>query len=224
MKNSKKIFWGLTLLFAGAALAVYAFLPGFSPFGISAWKFIITIPIVAFIIERIICGDSVAKKINHFIPLALLAVIYRKEITELTGTEKPFSIWLVLVAAVLLTVATAVLCKGRKIKIKDGTHVNKMSASTIYLDATKSEHKIYGKYSASEVYFQNTDSPDVPDELTLDIDERYGATEIHVPAEWYVDWRVDNEFGAVEVRPNPEVYTKRLIITGISRYGAIEVD
>ncbi len=210
------------LLLAGAALALYAFLPGFSPLGISAWKLIITCAIVAFIIERIICGDTLTQKINHFIPLALLAIVYRGEIRALTGAEKPFSVWIVLIAAVLLTAATAILCGGKKAKA--GAHVNKMSASTIYLDARKAVHSIYGKYNATEVYFQYTDSPDVPDEVTLDVDGSYGAIEIHAPAGWYVDWRLDTKYGAVDIRPNPEVYTKRLIITGSNRYGAIEVD
>lgn len=221
MKKSHKIFLGITVFLVGAALAMYAFLPDFSPAGIPAWKFIITIPIVAFIIERIFCGDTLVQRFNQFIPLALLAVVYRSELSGLIGLAEPFSVWIVLVAALLLTVATALLCGSRK--IKKGAHVSNMSASTVYLDATKATHRIYGKYSATEVYFQNTDSPDVPAELTLDIDEHYGAIEIHVPGDWYVDWRVNSHYGAIEIRPNPVEYSKKLIITGTSRYGAIEV-
>ena len=218
----KKTFLGIIIFLAGIALAMYAFLPGFSLAGISVWKIIITVLIVAFIIKRIIFGDTISQKINHFIPIALLAIIYRSEITALTGADKPFSVWIVLIAAVMLTVATSMLCHDKK--AKNGAHINKMSASTIYLDATKVTHKISDKFSAREVYFQNTDSPDVHEELILDIEEKYSATEIYVPADWFVDWRVDNRFSSVEIRPNPESYSKKLIITGTVKFGAIEVN
>ena len=109
-----KIFWGIILIALAAVLLLYAFLPEFSLAGVSIWQIIAGGAIIYWLINNIFFGNSLAKRLDIFLPLSLLFIVFEKNIAHIVGRPENFANnWIVLAAGILLTIAVYLLC-GKK--------------------------------------------------------------------------------------------------------------
>ena len=114
-KSSKRIIWGILLLLLATGLILLAFFPQFSWFAeISAWKWFVALFLLFFIIDRLFFAKSVAGHFDFIIPLAILFLVFKKDIARAAGLEPDFvNSWLVLITAFLLTCAAHLLFSNK---------------------------------------------------------------------------------------------------------------
>lgn len=221
MKSKNKVIWGIILILAAVALILLAVFPEFSFGSISVWKIIVGILLIYWGVSEIIDGNG-ADKLDALIPLAVILTVFENNIASLLGKDQVFSGWKLIVAAILIVIGVRTLTDGFKIG-KKHAHTSKLGANTVYLDATQKTHTVNAKISATEVFFSNTDMVNADDEITLNLNGNASAIEIHVPENWYVDAKFVSDKSATEIRPNPEVWSAKLVITGRVKMSAVEV-
>lgn len=226
-KRYSKIFFGIIAVFAGIALAVYAFVPTFTLGEFSIWKLALGIGLIYWLFHNIFNGETVAKKLDVFLPIGLLLIVFKSNLEAALEHEDLFDSWLIILAAIILTIAVKMLFGHKKCSnVNYGTNSqkNKFSGSTVYIDASKSEpFHIENKFGGVEVFFRNIDMGDPCGAVEVDVDNKFGGIEIHAPAEWFVENRINASLSGVEYRPNPTTYTRKLILTGNTKFGAVEV-
>ena len=104
-KKSTAIVWGILLLLAAVGLMFYAFAPDLVAF-IPVWKWFVGGAILYWLIKKVVFGKNLAERLSVFLPLALLFMVFEKEIGAWTGKGDDFvNNWILLAAAVLLNMA-----------------------------------------------------------------------------------------------------------------------
>ena len=169
-----KLFWGLGFILA-ALLIILDSLGVIAPFteavgGVSVGAIIIGIFLISFVISRI----SKGKICEIFFPLAILFLIFEKNIATLAGLEDKdiISGGAVILVAFLLTVGTAILFPFRvkaKIHIEGSSEgkksfgrkkraENSLSVSTVYIDSdSMTPSHIENSIGSCSVYFEKTE-------------------------------------------------------------------
>lgn len=103
MKRSKAVIWGVLIFIAAAGLLVFAFRPDLAIFTVPVWKWIAAILLVYWIVHKIVFGRKLTTKLTIFLPLALLFMVFEREIGTLIGRGPNFvNNWILLAAAILL--------------------------------------------------------------------------------------------------------------------------
>lgn len=114
MKKNKAIIWGVLILIAGVGLLVFAFQPQLAVFTVPVWKWIAAALLVYWLVHKIVFGRKITTKLTVFLPLALLFMVFEKEIGALIGRGPDFvNNWIILLAAVLLNVAVYFIFRGK---------------------------------------------------------------------------------------------------------------
>ena len=211
----------MILILAAAALILLAIFPDFSLGSISVWKIIVGVLLIYWMFSELVDGHG-ADRFDALLPLAVFLTVFESNFAALAGKTVLYSGWKLIVAAILISIGVHILADGHPLKKKDA-HTSKLGASTIYLDATQKEHKVNARFSATEVFFSNTDMVNAEDEITLTLSGYASAIEIHVPENWCVEAKFESDKSAAEIRPNPEIWSGRLVITGRMKMSAIEV-
>ena len=226
--TKNKVFWGIIFIALAAVLLLYAFLPQFSLGGISLWQIIAGAAILYWLINNLFFGDSIRKRLDIFLPLSLLFIVFERNIAHLVGRPENFANnWVVLIAGILLTVAVHLLCGKKKSNVtrSSGVRSSKMAASVVYIDVlTQKSESVNNRLSDMSVFFQNTDIDTSTDPITLSVDNKLGNISIHVPENWAVHNRVDNSLGDVSLRSQTASPVRTLIIEGKNRLGEISVN
>lgn len=222
MRSTKKIIWGIILLFLAAGLIVFAFMPEASVFdGISVWKLLVGAVLLYWIINNLIFGKSLREHFDIFLPLGLLFVIFKSDIAG--GKLNFIENWIVIVVALLLTAAVNLLLGDvgkSKYERVCADKRNSSGKSIIYLDvAERCDFATDNKLGSMHVYFQNTDAGDASQPVSLTFGNKLGETVIHVPSDWKVTAEVENKLGSFKVRPNPAQHTRELFVYGSNELG-----
>ncbi len=231
MKNHSKIFWGLALILLAAGLLLMAFAPELGIVKLPFWKLVLGLLIVYWILDNVLYGKTLGERLDVFLPLALLFVIFKKEIFDLTGGDADkVKSWLVIVAGVVLTVAVHVLFDQVKTVKKENTQAvseqksSRFSDSNCVFDAADTRmHRVSNRFGEMRVTFKNTDVVNVTSDVLLDVDNSCGQITVTVPAEWEVVSCVDNSLGSVEIRQNRVQGARRLVVSGKNRFGEVEI-
>ena len=231
MKNHSKIFWGIALLLLALGLLMMAFAPEFDFIRIPIWKLVLGVLIVSWIVDNVFFGKTLGERLDVFLPLALLFVIFKKEIFDLTGGDADkVKSWLVIIAAVVLTVAVHVLfdqirtVKAEKTEVLSEHKSNRFSGSDCVFDAADAgTHRVSNRFGDMKVSFKNADVVNVTSDVHLDVDNSCGQITVTVPADWEVVSYVDNSLGSVDVRPNRGQGVRRLIVSGQNRFGEVKI-
>lgn len=224
-----KLFWGLGFLLA--AVLIILDVVGVIPTLLSAAG---EVSVFALILGFILLFYAVARlckgKISAiFFPLALIFLLFEKNISMLIGYEGADLVnnWLVMLIALLLHVGFAILLPSSKIRRK---HVkcsvksnNKFNSSTVYVDCVSfTPNTVENKLGECTVHFQNVDK--YQGEQTLNVSNHLGAMTVNVPSAWTLIIDVDNSMGAVEAPSSHDGGGPTLYIKGENHMGALEIN
>ena len=235
MKKSRNgLFFGIILVCAAVALILDGLGISISGAQISAWSIVGGVLCLAWLVIEI-----VELKFSHiFFPLAFIFLLFEGQIAAWLGHSDPnlISNWIVLLAALLLTIGVGALggnFKKRK-KIKSGENGNVVvintnekknfsQASVIYVDAADlGKYEVENNCGSIHVYIENADR--YGGGGALNIDNNCGSMVVHVPKAWRVVSSVDNSLGSVKI-PSHETAEGApvLKITGENNLGSLAI-
>ena len=228
MKNGK-LFWGLGFLFAAALiiLDVVGVIPTLlSAVGeVSVFALILGFVLLFYAVMRLCKGKISA----IFFPLALIFLLFEKNISMLCGYEGADLVnnWLIMLIALLLHVGFAILLPSsaihRKHKKCAVSSNNTLNSSTVYVDcASFTPSTVENKLGECTIHFRNIEKYE--GEKTLNISNSLGSMTINVPSSWTLIVDVDNSMGAIETPANSDNGGPVLYIKGNNNMGAIEIN
>ena len=145
MKKSSALIWGILILLAAAGLLCYAFMPALKIFTVPLWKWFVAMLLLYWIIRLIVFGKKLSRKLSFVFPLALLFLLFEREIGTLAGKGTNFvNNWIIILAALPLTMAFHLIFRDKPaVKIK--------SSNTVYTgrdgDQTQYTQAQYTQYS-----------------------------------------------------------------------------
>ena len=228
MKTSK-LFWGLGFLLA--AVLIILDIAGIMPTLLSAvgevsvFSLILGLLLLSYAIVRL-CKGRIAE---IFLPLALIFMLFEKNIAFLCGFESKNFVnnWLVLLIADLLSVGFSILFPHRKrkkhIKVVKSESNNTFRSATVYIDcASTTPNTVINKLGECRVHFQNVDK--YQGEQTLTVSNSLGAMTVNVPSSWTLIVDVDNTMGDIDVPSPCDNGGPVLYINGENRLGALEIN
>ncbi len=162
---------------------------------------------------------------------AVLFFIFENEIAESLGRESEniLNNWVVLGCAVLASIGISFISspiKERKFKKKEEygqySSATKFADDVKYFDCAKFT-KYYYKLSMSngEICFENTDQYAGNGILTVNC--RMSNLVINVPSDWYVESRIVNKLGEVNIPMSANPSGPRLVLDGESNMSTVEI-
>ena len=236
MKNTWKLFWGLSFILVAVLLVLDAlgvFTPLFGVFGtVSIWAIVGGIVLLYFAISQLITGNIG----NFFVPLAIIFMLFEKNVAYLfhIGDENGNIInnWLLLLVAVMLGVGFSILFSGIKRERRHRKHEHEwkhgrdtirvktnIGSSVRYIDCDGFKYdEVENDVGSCTVFFENVDKYESGG--VLNIENNVGSTVVTVPGSWNVISKVENNLGSVVVpKPNPD--GPILTVTGENNLGSI---
>lgn len=222
MRNMKKLVWGILLALAGIAVVLFAIFPEYGPVGVPAWKWLIGAMLLWWLIDHLLFGHGLRERLDIFLQLGFLFMVFESNIAGLIGREDDFvNNWLILGAAILLTIAVKLIFSGKK---HHRDEQNAMSSSVIYLDASDGkERTISNKMGDMSVFYQNTDLGDTTKPVRLYVTNKMSNLTIHVPADWTVNVKASNVMGDISVRDSSISGGRLFIVEGSNVMGELAI-
>lgn len=260
MKKSTALIWGILILLAAAGLLCYAFMPELAVFTVPLWKWFVAAVLMYWIIRLLFFSNKLANRLSFVFPLALLFLVFEREIGLALGKEDPNFVnnWIIVLAAGLLTAAFHLIFREKPlIKIKnsntvygdngDGTRVYtqsnygagagdapganayaatrsfSMGDNVCYIDALEPFASVSNRMGQLNVYYQNTDMGDPAQQVTLAVNNSLGQTNVHIPRDWRVVLRTEDNFGDVKVRPDTSSTGRVFSVTVNNKGGQVNI-
>lgn len=234
--KSKKIFWGICLI----ALSVLLILDAFHVFDpltarigkISVWAMLSGIALLILIANRLYRG-----RVSHiFIPLALIFMLFEKNISVLCGAVTPNIInnWLLLLIAVLFTAGFSLLFPSRRKNhqahrlgyhavstTKNGRYAeSSLGSAAVYIEsASFSPDHVENNLGSCLVFFENPTA--YTGNGTLYVENNLGSMTIYVPDDWYVKASLENNLGGIHIPEKDAGMT--LYLKGENNLGSVTV-
>ena len=211
MRSGRNVFWGIAFVLAAVLIIFDAV--GVMP-DLPLTKIVLGVVCFAWAVKELV-------KLNIskiYFPLAFLFMIFEAEIAGFFGLdENIISNWLLLLAALLMTVGTGLIF-GKE-HFRSG-HANAFGEKIRYIDCAgfKSEY-IKNSYGEYHVYFQNVEAYCGGGQIK--VENSFGEVVVHVPSDWNVTSRVSNVFG--EVPSQRTGSGKTLEIVGKNSFGEVGV-
>ncbi|MBQ3928016.1 MAG: hypothetical protein II710_05200 [Clostridia bacterium] len=237
-----RIFWAIVFILGAIGLIFRAVKPDLAIFTLPIWKWLIGALLLNWLINNVVFGETLARHLDVFFPLALMYILIRPELAEWTNTplDNMVQWWIVLLIAALLHMANHLILdlfrKPKGLNIIHGEvtedhedeepkaqNNNRFSSSAVYLNATKESHYVMNRFGQQVVYFQNTDVENLPETMELKVDNAFGQTIIHVPSDWAVKNDVDSAMGNVTGRIR-DTGKRTLHLVGKNRFGELLIN
>ncbi|MBO4453187.1 MAG: hypothetical protein J5793_04565 [Clostridia bacterium] len=227
-KKYGKIFWGIVLILSAVALILNGVGIEFG-YGITAWRIILGIVLVAWLVYEIVR----LKFTNLFFPLAFLFIVFQGPIANACGMQgdKIIDVWIVLVAALLLTVGFKIMFRRKKVINVNGTNVNvgknstvggKIGNETLYLDASDLSEVVVSEHLGSvEIFISNREAYDGNGQIT--ICENLGKITVHIPGEWNVVTHSSENLGQVSIPQHDATGDKSITLIITENLGQVVV-
>lgn len=249
MKLSTKIVWGIIFLLAACGVLAYAIFPEKGIFTVALWKWFVLALLLYWFVLLVGFGRTLGNRLSCVFPLALIFIVFENDIAKVAGLKPDFANrWIILLAAGLFVVGAQLLFSKKKLvdvsqNTKSQTYnqtgstysgtVNKegstsksfsMGSNVCYIDATTQQNaKVENKMGQLHVYYQNTDVGDTSSDLNIDIENKLGETVVHIPKDWYVNAKLENSLGEIEIRDNPDVTVRQLNVTARNQLGDVKI-
>lgn len=227
--KKRNIFWGLMLIVAGIFLIVSKL--GYLP-GISAMSLVLTILLVAIIIESIIRVSFV----GILYPIAFICIIYNKELglSEITP-------WTILIAATLGSAGLSIIFKKKtpylNLKKHDYKKYEKFdqetdgvinsdvsfSSTTKYINTNEFvKADLDCSFGVLKVYFDKAEM--LNEEAVVKLDASFSGVELYIPKTWRVESNLDVTLsGFNEKNRGMEETTNTLILIGDITFSGVEI-
>ncbi len=211
---ASSVFWAIVLILAAAAFILDGLGVDLGV-GFSAWRIALGAVLLAWFVSEI-----VRLKFAHiFFPLAFLFLLFEAPIaTRLLGREDPNIInnWLVLAAALLLTVGFGILFRKRG----DASHMP--TSKTLYVEAKDlADYRIGDNVGKTEVYVTGRGFYEGAGRIT--VQDNVGMISIHLPQNWTVVLEKSDNLGTVEIPPQNLANEKSLTLCVRDNVGKVQV-
>ena len=196
--TKSKIVWGIIFAVAAVGLLLFAFVPGFALLGIATWKWFVGLLLLYWLLRNLIFGSDLSGHLDVFIPAGLLAILFESDIARIIGMENGdiYNNWLVMGAAVLLTIAVKLLFRNKGVA-KGAEKKYRFSSNVCYIDfASSGDQAVNNRLGETNVYCQNVDGAEGSD-FTLKVDNKMGQMNVHVPYGCRVVTDISNSMGEV---------------------------
>lgn len=228
-----KIFWGIGLILVAVALildALGVMAPIVSAVGeISLLAILAAILLLSYIISKL----SKGKIGEMFVPLALIFMLFEKNIATVCGLEDANIInnWLLLGCAILLWIGCSILFPGHKVKFKaeknGGGKVNcsrsNLTSTVRYIDASNfGTECVENNLGSIVVKFENADK--YTGGGVLYVENNLGSTVVEVPSGWRFVQNIDNNLGVVTAPSEQgDINAPLLMIKGENNLGSVTI-
>ena len=216
-KTRNSIFWGIVFIGAAAFLILGALGIDLG-YGVTAWRIVLGVLCLAWLVDRI-----VELQFSHTVfPIAFLFLIFEPTIAHLVGSESSdlISNWIVLLAALLLTIGLKILLPKR---IGGRTYSVERTGSALYLDGSELESATISDHVGStNVYISNTDA--YIGGGTINITDNVGSIKLHIPSTWNVILQHSDNLGRVSITEQKDgVYEHSINVNVYENVGSVNV-
>ncbi len=219
--SSDGVSIGIVLILAAVLIVLEGFGVGFGAYGISLWKVLLGVLLVAWFLKELIR----LKIKNIFFPLAFIFMLFEENIAYLLGREDPniISNWYVLIAAVLFTIGfNEIFHNVRHEKYVNISQPHFGGGSVTYIDAAElGEKSINNNFGNHIAYIENKEA--YLGKGKIKVENSFGNVEIHVPEDWCVDVDIDSSFGTVTTPSSQNTAGPRIAITGDNDFGTVKI-
>ena len=222
-KSYRTIFWGLVLILAAVLLILDgAGLPLGG--GLRPWRIILGVLLLAWLVWEIIR----LKFTEIFFPIAFLFIVFQSPLAQAVGhgSDEFLSPWVVILAAVLLTIGFQFLFKKKDVRIsvepdEDKTE-KRIGEETIYFDASDlSNVEIRDHIGTVNVCISNLEAYTGGGKIT--VRENLGEVKLHIPNEWDLAVSAKSNLGKVTVPDHTAPGGKTLSVEITKNLGEISV-
>lgn len=211
-----KLFWGFALIGA----AVFIVLGGLGidlGNGINFWTVLLGLLCLTWLVGNIAEGSIP----GLVFPLAFLFLIFEPTIAGAMGREDPdiISNWIVILAALLLTIGLKVLIPGKH----GGKKFIEIGSKTVMLDgADLSGAEISDNIGPTDVYITNTEAYTGGGHIT--ISDNVGKVRLYLPKNWNAVLTVEDNIGKIDVPEQEDgVYDQSISIEVTDNVGTVSV-
>lgn len=223
------IFWGLLLIVSAVLLIVDGLGISLGIYDISAWQLIIGVLFIAWGIKGLFSRSAA----NVIFPLAFLFMLFEGHIARAMGAQSDnlISNWIVLLAALLLTIGLKILIPGKLRKALGGVNVyeyskgraeNAMGHNTAYVDAKElGTFTVENAMGKMDVYIENADM--YAGGGRINVENAMGQTVVYVPADWHIELTTECAVGTVSNRTKNNPDGKVLYIHCECAVGNVEI-
>lgn len=204
---------------------------------ISAFRIALGLFLLAFTAERIVKG----KLHEIFLPLALIFMLFEKNVAMLLGMENPNIVHngILVLAAILLSVGFNMLfgnVKKKRTRRKVSAQINSsakyeysdnktkcsLGSSAVYIDCeTLSPRFIENNLGACSVYFENPEK--YASDGSIHVENNLGSMTIHVPAAWSVVNMIESSIGSVHAPKCEKTDAFILTVYGENNLGSVSI-
>lgn len=221
MKNSnvktrfRPIFWGVVFICAAAILILDAVGVQLG-YGITPWRIILGVLLLGWVVYELIQ----LKFASVFFPLAFLFLVFEAPLGHALGKgDDLISTWVVLLAALLLTVGVGMLAPNRTV-LNSGKRIGKAG---VYLDAGKdlSDACVHDNLGDVQVYITNRDAYDGNGVIT--VTDNLGKVTLRIPGTWQVCTQISDNLGKVDVPPQDYPCSKSITLVVHDNVGTVTV-
>jgi len=227
-----KLFWGFLFILAAVLLILDAcgvINPLVGAMGeISIFAIIFGILLLVFIITRIAKG----RFSSIFFPLAIIFVLFEKNIAKLAGLPKENIInnGLVFFIAILLTIGFSILFSPKKRRNHHGNSFgvtahgaeNSLGSSIVYIDCTDfTPSRVENNMGSCVVKFENIDS--YKGDETLYIENNLGSMCIYIPSDWIIKSSIETNLAGTNIAKNDSQTGPVIYINGENNLGSLSI-
>ena len=225
-----KVFWGIGFILA-AVLIILDVMGVLAPLSgmlgeVSLISLVVGLFLLAFVISRL-CKGRIA---STFFPLALIFLLFEKNIAKLCNlpSEDIMNNWLVLLIALLFTIGFSILFSSSKKKasktifVKQKRAESSLGNASVYVDsATMTPGIIENNLGLCNVYFENPHCYTGGGAIT--VENNLGSLVLNVPASWNVHNCVENHLGMSSVPIKKKADGPTLTIYGENNLGSLSI-
>ena len=221
-KSKKAIFWGLVLILSAVILVLDNMGVNFG-MDFPLWRIICGVLLVAWLV----CEIVRLKFSDIFFPIALLFVLFRDPLISSLhlNPDRVPSVWIIIVAAALLTFGFHVIFDRQKTVNINGHEVKmggKIGKETLYADAANlSGFTVKEHLGAVELFFSNKGN--YPGGGVISIHDNLGLITLHVPNDWNVVTQCSDNLGAISVPEHECTGDKSITLDVHDNLGKVEV-
>lgn len=214
LKFGTGIFWGIVLIGAAVLLILNGIGVNLG-YGISVWRIILGTLCVAWVVVTIV----ELRFTDLPFPFAFLFIIFEPTIAHALGREdnKLISTWIVLLAALLLTVGLKAIFSGKIRK------TSSIGSKTLYFDAADLESaEIKDNAGSVQAYITNKEA--YTGDGTIVIRDNLGKITLHIPSNWNVTVNSRDNLGKVSVADQEDgVFDNSITVDVRDNVGSVNI-
>ena len=209
------VFWGVVFILA----AVLLILDGVGVelgHGVTPWRIIIGVLLLGWTVYELVQ----LKIASIFFPLAFLFLAFEAPIGNAIGKgEDIISNWVVLLAALLLTIGFSAILPKQK-----WTHAKRLGRTGMYLNAESDlrDARIDDNMGNVHVYITNRGAYDGNGVIT--VTDNIGTVTLHIPGTWLVSTRSSDNIGKVIIPPQDYECSKGITLVVRDNIGTVTVE